>query len=348
MLLSIMKASLSLDWLQLHVDCSLCTFDSAYSWKLEPYQTKQFRKIYKLMWQGEELGTAVCEPTSVIIHGSCMIVKFSNRQLYSPYLHNIIAAFLSHNNLFFKGVTRCDLALDFNRFNRCLDPENFIWRFINGQIWKVGRGKFSVTGEQKRGNKFRYLRFGSKTSEINTYLYNKSVELTQVQDKPYIREKWLNAGLSKKQDVWRLEISIKGTGTRYVDFETGDLTRISWEDLANPDRLKQIFEAYISVHFKFVINDGQRNKSRMAVVDLIDFGDIVLKPCYLPTSTGSNRSDKVFLKKLHLLDQELRGLSEFGAENQKDLLIDFLYATDMFDYYEKNKDFWHVDTKRPY
>jgi hypothetical protein len=111
-----MEKALSVDWLQLHVDCSEVNFISDYEWKRESYQTKQFRNVFKIIYKKEEFATVVCAPTSPIIKPYCMLVKISNRMLYGQNIVSAVSDFLSQSNLTFLNLTRIDIACDFNVF----------------------------------------------------------------------------------------------------------------------------------------------------------------------------------------------------------------------------------------
>jgi len=342
-----MKKSISVDWLQIYVDATNLQFDKMYKWQLQTYQTKQFRKVYIVSYKNEELCTCVSEPTSKIIPPWAMIVKFSNRQLYGQDYCHVVDCFLEQNNLIYKSITRIDIAADFNYFYNSLCPHSFIDRFVKGTYLKNGRGKFSLIGEQHFQNSYEYLRFGSKTSEINVYLYNKTKELQEVQDKPYIRENWRLSGINENVTVWRLEISIKNKGTEYVDIETGELQKLTYKKLKDTEYLSDIYFSYLDKYFQFKVNDGTKNKSRMKKLQLFDNQPIKLLPIYLPQTTGSNVTDKIFLKKLYQFDQEYRGATAYGISAQKQLIQEFIQVTGLGDYFSKKSETWNKQTYRP-
>lgn len=342
-----MKKCLSIDWLQLYCDCSGIVFDRDYTWNLQKYQTKQFRKVYEVIYRSEEIATVVMEPTSSILPRFAGLVKFKNRQLYGQNLQSMVISFLDHNNLVFKSITRIDLALDFNYFFNSLDPHTFIHRFLRCDYLKIGRGKFTCIGEQKFQNEYQYLKFGSKTSEVNVYMYDKSTELKQVQDKPYIRKKWSITGLDFTKKIWRLEISIKSKGTHYINLTTGEEERILLDQLNNGSYLSNVYYSYMHQYFRFCINDGSTNKYRMQELRLFDQYEPIYKPLYLPETTGANKTDKVFLKKLYALDQEIRGFNDDSLSAQKVVLMDFIEATGLQDYFIKHKDDWNKSAHRP-
>jgi ribosomal protein L30E len=213
---------------------------------------------------------------------------------------------------------------------------------------KNGRGKFTVIGEQKFENSYQYLRFGSKTSDINVYLYDKSTELKQIQDKPYIRKLWALNGIDDQKTVWRLEVSIKGSGAHMVNLNTGEQCEIGFSIFENLDTLHDIYFSYINQHFHFKINDYTKNKSRMNQLVLFDNQRVSFKPLYLPNETGSNKSDKVFIKKLYQLDQEIRGFNDDSLNSQKKIIADFIEATGLHEYVRNRADEWTRETPRPH
>jgi len=338
---------ISIDWLQVY--CSGANFQqsSCYEWKLQNFQTKQFRKLFEVYYRGEEFCTVVSIPTSPIIPPDAVIVKFKNRQLYGTDIIEIAKLFLEQNGLIYKSITRLDLAIDFNKFQNGLLPSTFIDKFMKCEFLKIGRGKFTLIGEQKFKHVYQYLRFGQKTADVNVYLYNKTTELNQVQDKPYIRKLWALMGLDLTKDIWRLEISIKGSGTHYVDTTTSEATKIDLSSLDDSEYLSNVYKSYIHQYFRFCQNDGQCNKNRMKEVCLFDNMHGTFKPLYLPRTTGSNRSDKIFVKKLYMLDQELRGFNDNMISAQKDILREFVLNTDLFDYVNKRSYAWNAPAHRP-
>lgn len=335
-----MKRVLSIDWLQLYCTSEAMTEHRDYKWLLMPYQTKTFKKLYEVTYKNELLCTVQCVPTSPIIPRDTFIVKFSNRELYGQNLKALVHGFLDDANLMYKSITRIDLAIDFNYFNYSLYPEDFIKRFLSAKYLKNGRGKFTLIGEQKFENSYQYLRFGERGADVNVYLYNKSVELAQVHDKPHIRKRWEEAELDTTKPIWRLEISIKSKGTHYVEIATGEQKRIDIKWLDYLSYLYDIFFSYAAQYFSFKKNDGTKNKTRMLDVDLIHYQDQLFKPLYLPAVTGSNMTDKIFAKKLFLLDQELRGLDDSAQNSINHVLTEFLQATNLNEYYEKKSPEW--------
>ncbi len=343
-----MRKCISVDWLQLFCDASEAVEAPGYLYNVESYGTSNFKKITNISLNREPFCSIASEPTSSFMPANSCIVKFKNRLLYSHDFIVQIQVFLEFSNLKVKGITRLDIAVDFNNFFDSLSPHTFIRRFLKSTYLKNGRGTFTVIGEQKFMNNYQYLRFGSKTSDVSVYLYNKTIELRQVQDKPYIKNRWKVYGIDTNVDVWRLEVSIKSQACKFVDLESGEMIKINWERLQDHDYLYNVYYSFINQNFSFKINDGFLNKSRMKNLRLFDDSRSIYKRIKLPEVTGSNQSDKVFLKKLYLLDKELRGMKN---ENQLfgKILLDKVAANVSLDrWVEKNKDKWDKAVFREY
>lgn len=338
---------ISIDWLQLYCKSTNVIACSKYEFRLANFQTKQFRTLYEVYYRNEEFASIQAVPVSQIIPADCVIVKFKNRQLYGSNIIDNVRIFLDDCNLQYQSITRLDLAVDFNKFFQGLLPHTFIRKFIENEFLKVGQGKYTLIGEQKHTHTFDYLRFGSKTSSCNVYLYNKTKELNQVQDKPYIRKKWMVQGLDLTKDVWRLEISIKSEGLEVISFETGEHFRIHYSQLSDNNYLSNVFFSYINHYFRFVINDGQKNKSRMSPVVLFQkmYGEF--KPLYLPKEHGANRSDKIFVKKLYQLDSELRDLNDEQLSAIHETLSTFVRKNCLGTYVAKNLVKWSRVAVKP-
>jgi hypothetical protein len=138
-----------------------------------------------------------------------ILLKVLNEILYIEDYVKILSMFERHFKLKFNNITRFDICVDFCTFKNGLLPESLIKKYLSEKVVKSGKTKFYCIGSNHDTLKFDYLRFGSKTSVINTYLYNKSLEMSEVKTKPYIMDKWADLKGYNNTDVWRLEFSIK-------------------------------------------------------------------------------------------------------------------------------------------
>lgn len=338
-----MKSVLSIDYLQLYCKRVVNTTAVEFTTITKPYQTKQFKVIEEYIFQNELFATVAHTPTSPIIPAHTHIVKISNRELYHPDLAHRVGEFLTKNGFEVLGITRIDLALDFQEFANKIDPPRMIDRFMKSKYLKVGRGKYHLIGEQKHAHTYDYLRFGSKTSPINIYLYNKSKEMKQVKEKPYIRDGWRAREFKEDTDVWRLEVSIKGSATKIVDLQTGELFNISLDILSNREHMSDVFYSLASIHFEFRHNDGQRNKNRMKAVNLLGGREQRYQLVKLPEQTNTTRADKILLKNIFQYDQERRVHEKKVKEALETIREHLIQNTGLQDYYLRKIESWQTD-----
>lgn len=343
----LLSMPICVDWLQLYCDGSMFNPNKEYTWQLMKYQTKHFKKQWTVIYKNEEFATVQAEPNSNILPKEAMIVKFSNRELYGQNLRLLVDCFLHDNGITYKSITRLDLAVDFQRFATGDHPEKFIRKFMSCDYLKNGRGKYCIFGEQKHIHTFDYLRFGTKQSELNVYMYNKTKELEQVKDKPYIRKLWREFGMKDNKSVWRLEFSMKGKACNFVDLESGETFKLDLSILDDSVLRKRVFSGLLKQYFEFKKNDGTKNKTRMETLVLFQNYDIELKPLYLPKEPCSAKSDKVFIKKLYQLDQELREVPEEYSDIAHKLLVDFANRVGLVDFTQKKIEEWNRTHYRP-
>lgn len=212
---------------------------------------------------------------------SCHI-RLSN---YACYLDNpigLLRSFLADNGYILQRIFRIDVCLDFTKFDFGDEPSRFIRRYIEGRYTKVNQSNISAHGKDTWESRiFNSLSWGAKKSMIGTKIYNKSLELSEVSDKPYIRWAWYLAGLITnpitgtytdangvvtKPDVWRVEFSIKSSTKKWFIIE--DCNRHKRSNVYMPhtldmydtkEKLLAIFASLTNHYFHFkVFEEGVR------------------------------------------------------------------------------------------
>jgi len=229
-----------IDWLTLRISYigEKLNLGEGYGFKVMEYQTRIFRRVIEItdIALGEVVATITDEPFSQAIRQDLILIKFHNKLLYNCDLKEYIINFCQVNNFKIEAVSRLDIAADFTQFANRLHPETFIKRFLKGAYVKKGQGKFKVAGKvdevqpaafDANGSygsriKHEYLRFGTINNGLKYYLYNKTKELDQVKEKPYIRERWKQYGHDGAADVWRLEFSLTSNDLRFIEHTDGD------------------------------------------------------------------------------------------------------------------------------
>ena len=138
---------------------------------------------------------------------------------------------------------------------------------------------------------FDYVRWGSRSSGVCTYLYNKSEELRSKHSKPWIKERWEKAGLNEEEgDVYRLEFSIqqKGMILTKKDRKAGmeapkasDFIRLTADMVATQEKLDKLFWSYAYKYFSFRLVGKQKYRKNMKRITLFD---VNIVPELLPTT----------------------------------------------------------------
>lgn len=263
--------------------------------------------------RGFTLATIYAHPRPPQMPKDSASLKVNNALLYSPnwlwYVKDILGAL----QWTFHTISRVDLCCDFNFFAHCLRPTDFIQRYLRQgsslskdvQYWRVGRNKYHVIGVKDAKMKdngafsavctehaFEYLRFGSRSSGVCVYLYNKSRELDELGHKKYIRDLWRQGGLEDNEDtpVFRLEISVNTHGTGYKKAKSVEdvreykdaatlekrylkpynFSRLALSDFDSQAELENIFWGYASKYFRFKIVGTQKFPHRWEDVRLFD------------------------------------------------------------------------------
>jgi hypothetical protein len=203
---------------------------------------------------------------------------------------------------------RIDLAIDFNYFAYGFHPGTLISNFFNNKFLKVGMTKYIINGNQEKFNKTHYLKFTKKECNVDVYLYNKSKELREVKNKPWIVETWKRAGLDISKDVWRLEFSLHNPRFIVRDNKTGITNRFNWLMLDNKEYLNTVINSLINKYFDFRRNTYIKDRKAMPKVQLfMGINDTTITWDRSP-SIESDKADKLFLKKLGLLNDEVRDI----------------------------------------
>lgn len=306
---------LNCDWLQMHVSGpSFQDFQTPMLTIERTNQSRVFKNIYtiKLKKHNRVVATYATDALEQIMPLGHGVLKIDNFYLYhyAAKMKDFTRWLLGRLNLQFIGITRIDIAYDFNSFCNRRDPENFIKAFLRGSIVKKQESKFRVAGEHKQINSYNWITFGSKTSQVNYKLYNKSQEMRDETCKNYIVDEWKkNSRLDLSKEVWRFEFSINSNTTTLLGGGTGfkfhDLETLRFDVLAG------LFHGLFDHYFDFRQFDRTKSrKDRMRKLLLLQFPETFSNVHMLalnPLKKDSSRSTKIFVGKMNSLQDELRG-----------------------------------------
>jgi hypothetical protein len=272
-----------------------------------PYQTRHFALVEEVYHNGKAIAVLVSKPHSPIIPPNTVQIKMLNSWLYRNNIFQEFNTILQNLHLKFMNFSRIDFYCDFQNFKNNLNPETLIKGFLKNIYKKAGRGKFAVQGNNGEEINFQYLRFGTGSSPVRVYLYNKSDEMKEVKKKPHIEETWEKANFDKAKSTWRLEVSINSAAKDAVKMDTGEIYSLKDLQIVHNTIAVDFFKLLVEKYFCWYHNSGQRVVSRNKRLHLFKWQASKMRYISVRKNEESNRSDKIFLKKLASLNNELRG-----------------------------------------
>lgn len=302
---------LSFDWLQLNVSSEVSIdfkYHGFFQVKVLPISTRHFKLVEEIYRNGKRIATIQRVPLSPIIKANTVLIKFDNWVLYSFDLLPYVREFLALNQFKFHNISRLDVCADFTKFDNGLQPSEFIKSYLYNHYLRLGRTSSgnSYFKQKKNEMQFSSLKFGSNLSEVSCYLYNKTLEMSTIKWKPWIAKKWKLAGIEENNDVWRLEVSLKSSAKALVNIQSSEVQSLNDLNILALENLPMLFGSFRDKYFSFVIKDSQVKKSRMKPLKLFadSYSDIII--IKNQNQISSNRADKIFIKKLHEVNADLR------------------------------------------
>lgn len=311
----------SIDWLSIYCDCSAMAPCQDYIFDKEPYGTQEFKDMYTIYLYGEEIAILTCNPRSSVMKPGSGMLKILNPILYQQGLPEIVYDLMYDCNIQFLNISRLDLCADFNHFEGYPQMQQFFQDFLTIKLWKIGAAKYKVCankavefdcnyfkmiGLQSSRHTYQYLRFGSKVSKVSAYLYNKTQEFRDVKRKNYIAEAWKANEIDEKQEVWRLEFSLKGDGIKFINQETNQWQSKNLEMVFDPIQRTQLYNALYLKYWDFRVNDGQKRKDRMKHAALLPIESSILKPVVITGSDVTDREQKRMISAIERTYDEVR------------------------------------------
>lgn len=203
----------------------------------------------------EEVAQMQYNPRSSALKPNLVIIKLANRCLYEYDYIALIHTINEGLNLEYNSLSRLDICADFYTFEYCT-PQELIRQFLQRKLRRYGKSKYVLHGNQDRAQEYEYLRFGSPTSDVVCYLYNKSLEMREVKHKPYIVRQWsqltYNYGdIAPAPDVWRLEFRLNGDNIKTLCDENGEFDNLTLNALNNKTILLYLYSALVNKFWRW-------------------------------------------------------------------------------------------------
>lgn len=233
----------SIDWLQISCRGSVAQSSINFTASLTDLHNKIFSQVWEIKRGSEVVAMAQASPVSEVVVKDLVVLKFENHLLYTNGLFDVVRSVIADFGLTPINITRLDLCADFQQFKYGLSPQSLIQSIFIGEAWRKGArievfhgadmkkidrlyntkhsGMVAYFNQycNKAGGNITGYRAGSRSSAVCCYLYNKTIELRQQTDKPYIRGLWHKFGFDVNRDVWRLEFSLKGKAFKELTLE---------------------------------------------------------------------------------------------------------------------------------
>lgn len=325
----------SVDWLKMYCESSMIVQNKRWEWRKVEHGTQQFRDVYKVYDRERQEQYCYVEmtPYSPIIPKRTVMVQVCNRWLYKKNWNVELNNFLLASNIIPISISRIDIACDFNTFAKGLKPESVIKRMASGEYCVKSGRKIDFQGVTGHGITYEYMRLGNRDSEISAYLYNKTKELKQVMDKPYIREMWSNSGLDVQADVWRLEVSLSNVQMRTIVKETGEVFRLDLDFLQSQAVVENVYNCAIMKAFELHKYEEGKRISRMKKVLLFDQMSSTLLMAVPTEEPKTNRMDRIIVKRLACSHQMYRISNPEKARKMEMTLDVLLENSALYDYY---------------
>ena len=353
------KYCISVDWLQVYClnnlsDVPVSGYGLCRAFTAEKLDrvTPLWTEVYMIKYDGIEVAEYCRFPRSSAMDAKGCTIKLHNRVLYSAQFIELLKQIIAFLDVTYVGVTRLDLCYDCNWLHGHRSVHDFLFQYFvhapycSGHIIRNGsrRVQINATRTLTGATTISAMRWGSKSSAVGVYCYNKSLELLEVHDKPWIRTAWEQAGLINTYDatgwnslddrdkqkcindgktdgyiivpVWRFEISIKSEGRDIINLNTGQLFRIDLSYLTTQEYIERLFYVYASKYFDFRESTGQseiRNYPKVCIFEMS--GNTELKPIHINKCADTGRTEKIAANRLQKL-----------AATYSDLTIQDLHA----------------------
>lgn len=316
-----MNRCVNIDWLQVFCSEPLGQPRDAnyyksqgYEVKVRDYGTPQYAQMFTIFENGFPFIEVRRAPYSLKKFGGIFSdndchLRLSNRACYSASPINDLRTFILAHDYTYKSISRIDICLDFNLFDKGDKPENVLLKYMKGELSKINQGNIGAHGKDRwDGRVWNSLSWGSKNSMISTKMYNKSLELKEVAPKYYIQDQWASAGLRVDMPVWRVEFSIKSDMKGMFRQDTGEFVSNNLTDYDTRDKCLFRFHslAHKYFHFKYyeTTKDGKpqrKDRCKDKILFSISSDEQSYKPCRITTQTDPTRTDRIIINRLYQL-----------------------------------------------
>lgn len=324
---------INIDWLSVGIDIANMQEPHDFTFELKDYGTRQFKNIFVITYDNKEFATLCTTPHSTIIDKNFGLLKINNYFLYRDDCKYLIHNFLNQTQTKIKSFNRIDICCDFNEFAHNLTPTELINNFLSNTYKKKGQAKYKLIGEQQNEHIFEYLRFGSATSDISAYLYNKTKEFQDVKKKIYIEDIWKEKGFDINSNIWRLEFSIKGCALKIYETNNQEYHFRDINKIFDKTEQQKLFTSLVHKYFYFYKEIHNGKKIVKQKINLFWQNFEYMKIICDDKRQTTNRADKIFINKLEDTANELRQIKKNIDQETKEILKNTITLNNLQEWY---------------
>lgn len=259
-------------------------------------------------------------------------LKLHNRYCYFDAAAWLMMDFIERHGYAIRRIYRLDLCMDFKVFDSGDMPRKVLRRIVNHAYAKIYQASRTIHGEDRWNQADdNSISWGKPKSMVVTRFYNKSLELAQVKDKPWIREAWFKAGIISDpfqpylidkdghligDEVWRLEFQISSSARGWFVDDAADSQEFVEHTLEcywNRPMLQIAMANLVAHYFNFRIYRQGLTKYKCPEKKLFDFSDVDEHYTLRREAVRRTYADKAIAKvrwllvlKNSTLDMELR------------------------------------------
>lgn len=300
-------------------------------WRRTDFPTAQFLQRIEVYYNNGEytqkFADVLCLPRLSCLKKNAAQLKILNKWLYTSSWFQILAETMRELRLKYISISRIDLYYDCIKYQNGRKPKQIILDYIDRKVLKIGINRgyiaFNDWGYTIAENTTKPTIEVSKSlpnvngitwgrkGYIQTQIYNKSLEMREQKHKEWIAAMWENVGLTG-EDVWRTEIRIQKTGKDLQLLDSGDLFSLGISEIADTERIYELFLTYADRQMRFVKADYHAKKQQMKPIIL--FPDHLTTPQYRPkhayVASGTNRTLSMVKNYLGSISAELGRLQD--------------------------------------
>lgn len=315
---------LNCDWLQIHVKAGIDFLEREnplYHFRRSG-QSKIWKNIYEIKRTGfpNVVAQYCTDAQECVMRPGHGVLKLENNQLYChDDLPGYVTKLLEDLQFKFINITRLDIAMDFQKFYMDKNPMEVIKEFSEHKIVSVGGSRKTnavMFKQHNRYHEFQSLYIGSKKSDIQVKMYNKTEELKHTL-KPWIKSLH-DQTFADPGPVWRVEFSLYSLSKAVLENMKGESIPYNSIDVLQHKNLYGLFQGLFIKKFAFRTCGTAKRIARMQPLHLWHFDYNFLKLDLIrqcPLVKPSGRAERLMLRELNAFaeqqtDPELKKLSK--------------------------------------